>query len=790
MMFNFKTILRTLLMITLLMALVLSSAYAVENESARYLMEAETLSDNTIGILFVKGGTSNSGTVTGGALYYGVYNPANNNWVEEPVGEEAPIAKEAALALYNNAPHVAYITSDDKIAYTYKNGDAWNEVQIVESNGSTGKLYGVDLAVDSEGKAHLAYIDTKGAADEYYARDDGMYATNTSGSFVKTVKANCTGWFSSPDGERNELYTPIKITINSSNNCWISLKRSYWSKWMGGSDTSYYLEFYSTTNSSRGANGGSKIIDVCSDGTNYYTLISEGGKYIVLNANSDIGSTIKETAIATADMTLNGSDLYYAVINGTSLLFYQNGTFVEDKTATTSILSNHKIMSTVVCNDEQYVIYTGADEEKSLVVSKLSGEDISEYLISTPKYTVTFNSNGGSAVESQIVNEGECATMPTNPTYGCLNFSDWRIDNTTYNFSTPVTEDITLKAYWQFIVTANAFPSEGGEVTTGNNFSWASNPKTGIWGFNEGVGSAFQVRANDGYVFKEWRIGSTEGEIVSTDSYADVHQEPSNGLWIRQLSTYDPEDLVFYAIFEPTYTITLDANNGLDQTAEYGNLKSGDEIQLSSASSVDFDTPEGKQFAGWSDGINIYQAGEWYTVTGNKTLIAQWNTVINTINLTGIVAPKTGEHPVIEGIATTTEGITLTQIQWQNYGASQVIQTSMLYEANKIYALYVLFEVEDGYVLSDTVTVTAEEPYEELDPRFPDYIYILYPSTTKQGDLNSDTNINIIDVKLLLQKVINNSSSSADLPICDLNNDGNVNIIDVKLLLQRVISGS
>ncbi len=58
------------------------------------------------------------------------------------------------------------------------------------------------------------------------------------------------------------------------------------------------------------------------------------------------------------------------------------------------------------------------------------------------------------------------------------------------------------------------------------------------------------------------------------------------------------------------------------------------------------------------------------------------------------------------------------------------------------------------------------------------------------GDINKDDNINIIDVKLLLQKVIVGVSnpSKVELTACDMNMDDEINIIDVKLLLQKVIS--
>ena len=66
--------------------------------------------------------------------------------------------------------------------------------------------------------------------------------------------------------------------------------------------------------------------------------------------------------------------------------------------------------------------------------------------------TVTFNSNGGSAVASQTVKSSATATKPTNPTRSGYTFAGWYTDNekftTKYDFATPVTKNITLYAKW------------------------------------------------------------------------------------------------------------------------------------------------------------------------------------------------------------------------------------------------------------------------------------------------------------------------------------------------------
>lgn len=66
-------------------------------------------------------------------------------------------------------------------------------------------------------------------------------------------------------------------------------------------------------------------------------------------------------------------------------------------------------------------------------------------------YTVTFDSDGGSAVDSQTVTAGETASRPVDPTKSGYQFNGWfsNISLTDeYDFNTPVNSDITLYAGW------------------------------------------------------------------------------------------------------------------------------------------------------------------------------------------------------------------------------------------------------------------------------------------------------------------------------------------------------
>lgn len=80
--------------------------------------------------------------------------------------------------------------------------------------------------------------------------------------------------------------------------------------------------------------------------------------------------------------------------------------------------------------------------------------NISFYYISvTYDNIVTFESNGGTAVDSQTIEKEKACTKPTDPTKDGYTFAGWYTDSectagNEYNFTTPITADITLYAKW------------------------------------------------------------------------------------------------------------------------------------------------------------------------------------------------------------------------------------------------------------------------------------------------------------------------------------------------------
>lgn len=63
-------------------------------------------------------------------------------------------------------------------------------------------------------------------------------------------------------------------------------------------------------------------------------------------------------------------------------------------------------------------------------------------------YTVTFNSDGGSTIATQSVLAQNKVSMPANPVKSGYLFGGWYYGNTTYDFNTQLTSNITLTAHW------------------------------------------------------------------------------------------------------------------------------------------------------------------------------------------------------------------------------------------------------------------------------------------------------------------------------------------------------
>ncbi len=274
------------------------------------------------------------------------------------------------------------------------------------------------------------------------------------------------------------------------------------------------------------------------------------------------------------------------------------------------------------------------------------------------RYTVRFDSDGGSTVYSVTVTEGEKITKPSDPTKEGYTLKYWTLNGAEYNFSTPVTANIELKAVWEKAAATNedqeftvTFDSDGGSEVAEQTVKYnkkATQPKN---------------PTKKGYVFLEWTLDgkifkfttkitaditltatwAKEGNYTvkfDTNGSADVIEDqvvkagklvtkPTDPTkdgyvlkeWQLDGKTYDfntkvSKDMILKAIWAlPTYKVTFDSDGG--STVKVQTIEKG-----KTAKKPTDPTKTGHTFKGWFVGETEYAFAT--PVTADITIKAKW----------------------------------------------------------------------------------------------------------------------------------------------------------------------
>ncbi len=101
-------------------------------------------------------------------------------------------------------------------------------------------------------------------------------------------------------------------------------------------------------------------------------------------------------------------------------------------------------------------------------------------------YVVNFYTDGGTTIANQPIEEGAVPTRPENPTKDGYEFVEWQLNGVVYDFTTPITEDVTLVAIYKEIPQDNGGNGNGGNG--GNNNSGGTTKKYYTVTFNNNGG--------------------------------------------------------------------------------------------------------------------------------------------------------------------------------------------------------------------------------------------------------------------------------------------------------------
>ena len=117
--------------------------------------------------------------------------------------------------------------------------------------------------------------------------------------------------------------------------------------------------------------------------------------------------------------------------------------------------------------------------------------------------TISFDTDGGSNIDSIVIKIGDTISKPDTPTKEGYTFKGWYIDEEEFDFSNPITEEITLKAKWEENVeenetSANNSNSNNTSNNSSNNGSTTNNTITKI-NLNNNI-SITEYHVNDGTI--------------------------------------------------------------------------------------------------------------------------------------------------------------------------------------------------------------------------------------------------------------------------------------------------
>lgn len=158
-----------------------------------------------------------------------------------------------------------------------------------------------------------------------------------------------------------------------------------------------------------------------------------------------------------AVLTMTGCDDEETVLQKYTVTFNSQG---GSEVAPQAVYAGEKIVKPANPTKEKEYFVDWYKEAECTNVWDFENETVSQDITLYAKwtsiaYTVTFETNGGSAIEAQLVPEGTFATKPaTAPTKEGNLFEGWYTEQTMtnlFNFYTPITKDITLYAKWMDI---------------------------------------------------------------------------------------------------------------------------------------------------------------------------------------------------------------------------------------------------------------------------------------------------------------------------------------------------
>ncbi|WP_324729661.1 InlB B-repeat-containing protein [Lysinibacillus fusiformis] len=378
-------------------------------------------------------------------------------------------------------------------------------------------------------------------------------------------------------------------------------------------------------------------------------------------------------------------------------------------------------------------------------------------------YTVSFEVDGGSEIANQSVAYGGKATMPEiEPTKAGYTFGGWYKDagyTQTYDFTSVITEAVTIYAKWNAQMHTVSFEVDGGSAVSNQSVAHgekASEPtpaptkagytfggwytdagRTQIYNFNSVITEAVTIYAKWNVQTYTVSFEVDGGSAVSNQSVAHGEkaslptQAPTKAGytfegWYTDVTHTDIYDFnkeitantTIYAKWKPLkYTVSFEVDGGSavsDQSIAHGGKATMPQVEPTKA---------GYTFGGWYTDAGYTQTYDFNSnITGNITIYAKWNAQMYTVSFEVDGGSAISNQSVAHGGKATMPQVEPTKAGYTfggwytDAGHTQVYDfTNVITENTTIYAKWnaqtytVSFEVDGGSAVSNQSVAHGEK---------------------------------------------------------------------------------
>ena len=245
--------------------------------------------------------------------------------------------------------------------------------------------------------------------------------------------------------------------------------------------------------------------------------------------------------------------------------------------------------------------------------------------------TVKFDTDGGEDIRNVRVKSGETVEQPEKPTKEGYEFNAWTLDGTPYDFSTVVTENITLKATYRAIEYTIEYTLNGGTLTDEAPLSYTI----------ESESFTLPHPEKQGATFVGWT--AAEGETPKYD-YTIAKGSLGNKVFVAH-----------YAVGDYEVSFDTDGAGTIPPVA----VKVGEKLTAPEVSKT------GYTLLGWYNGETPWNFAT-DTVEGDMTLKARWQ--INTYTVTFNTDGGTAVAPLTQNYGTTVTAPVTTKVGYRFLG--------------------------------------------------------------------------------------------------------------------------